>query len=116
MVPPSSSSFTGPTETHSFAGILFDLDGTIVDSTNAIVKHWHKLVATFQSVICGLHTYGYHRRMGKELGVDPNVIMATSHGRRSIDTLQQYDPSKANWECKWSFWGAGGCVSWLGFG
>ena len=23
----------------------------------------------------------------------------TSHGRRSIDTLQLYDPSKANWEC-----------------
>ena len=41
-----------------------------------------------------------HCRMGKELGVDPNVILATSHGRRSIDTLQLYDPSKANWECK----------------
>ena len=45
MVPPILSSITGPTETHSFAGILFDLDGTIVDSTNAIAKHWHKWVA-----------------------------------------------------------------------
>lgn len=70
--------FTGRPETHNFAGILFDMDGTIVDSTNAIVKHWHKI--------------------GKELGVDPAVILQTSHGRRSIDTFQLYDPSKANWE------------------
>ncbi|KZF26289.1 glycerol-3-phosphate phosphatase 1 [Xylona heveae TC161] len=56
-------------------GLLFDMDGTIIDSTNAIVKHWHE--------------------MGKELGVDPNVILATSHGRRSIDVLKIYDPSMA---------------------
>ena len=35
-------SFTAAPETVSFAGLLFDMDGTIVDSTNAIVKHWHK--------------------------------------------------------------------------
>ena len=39
-------------------------------------------------------------RIGRQLGVDPEVILATSHGRRSIDVLQAYDPSKANWECK----------------
>ena len=38
-------------------------------------------------------------RIGKELGVDPNVILETSHGRRSIDTFAVLDPSKANWEC-----------------
>ncbi|KAL8672895.1 MAG: hypothetical protein Q9168_002649 [Polycauliona sp. 1 TL-2023] len=54
------------------------MDGTIVDSTEAIVKHWHKI--------------------GKELGVDPAVIMETSHGRRSIETLALYDQSKANWD------------------
>jgi glycerol 3-phosphatase-1 len=32
----------GPAEVHSFAGLLFDLDGTLVDSTAAIVKHWHR--------------------------------------------------------------------------
>ncbi|KAL9111824.1 MAG: hypothetical protein Q9227_003883 [Pyrenula ochraceoflavens] len=63
---------------HTFDGLLFDFDGTIIDSTDAIVKHWHKLA--------------------KELNVDPEVILATSHGRRSVDTLQLYDPSKANWE------------------
>lgn len=57
----SGRSFTAPPEVHSFAAILFDFDGnsnpilvmvfagyayawpgTIIDSTDAIVKHWHK--------------------------------------------------------------------------
>ncbi|KAF9889208.1 hypothetical protein FE257_007521 [Aspergillus nanangensis] len=71
-------SFSAPPQVLTFDGILSDFDGTIVDSTDAIVKHWYKI--------------------GAELGVDPNVILATSHGRRSIDTLQLYDPSKANWD------------------
>ena len=71
-------SFTAEPEVHSFDGLLFDFDGTLIDSTEAIVKHWHKL--------------------GKELGVDPEVILKDSHGRRSIDTLRLYDESKANWE------------------
>jgi glycerol 3-phosphatase-1 len=29
--------------------------------------------------------------------VDPNTILATSHGRRSIDVLKIYDEEKANW-------------------
>ncbi|KAL8968508.1 MAG: hypothetical protein Q9183_002431 [Haloplaca sp. 2 TL-2023] len=37
-------------------------------------------------------------RIGKELGVDPSVILLTSHGKRSIETLALYDPSKANWD------------------
>ncbi|ESZ93916.1 Dl-glycerol-3-phosphatase-like protein [Sclerotinia borealis F-4128] len=61
-----------------FKGLLFDMDGTIIDSTDAIVKHWHKL--------------------GEEIGVDPNVILQTSHGRRSIDVLRIIAPEKANWE------------------
>jgi glycerol 3-phosphatase-1 len=31
--------------------------------------------------------------------VDPAVILATSHGRRSIDVLRMYEPRLANWEC-----------------
>ncbi len=52
-----------------------------MDSTSAIVKHWHHLAA--------------------EMGVDANEILATSHGRRSIDTLKLYDKSRANWNCKY---------------
>lgn len=37
--------------------------------------------------------------LGKQLGVDPEVILDSSHGRRSIDTLQLYDSKLATWEC-----------------
>ncbi|KPI42636.1 2-deoxyglucose-6-phosphate phosphatase 1 [Cyphellophora attinorum] len=74
----STASFSAPTEVISADGLLFDFDGTIIDSTEAIVKHW--------------------QRLGHEMGVDPEVILATSHGRRSIDVLRLYDESKANWE------------------
>ncbi len=57
--------------------------GTVIDSTQAVVKHW--------------------RKQGRLMGVDPDLILATSHGRRSIDVFKIYDPSKANWECEsWS--------------
>ena len=49
----------------------------------------------------GSHVYSLYR-IAKELGVDPNLILATSHGRRSIDTIALYDPSKANWDCTYS--------------
>jgi glycerol 3-phosphatase-1 len=42
----------------------------------------------------------YPHRIGKEIGVDPELILATSHGRRSIDVLQIYEPKLANWECE----------------
>ncbi|KAL4905900.1 hypothetical protein BDW74DRAFT_177598 [Aspergillus multicolor] len=74
----ATGSFSAPPQVLTFDGLLSDFDGTIVDSTDAIVKHWHKI--------------------GAELGVDPKTILETSHGRRSIDTLKLYDPSKANWE------------------
>ena len=32
--------------------------------------------------------------------MDPEVILETSHGRRSIDTIRLYDPSKATWDCE----------------
>ncbi|KAJ5714007.1 HAD-superfamily hydrolase subfamily IA variant 3 [Penicillium malachiteum] len=73
-----TGTFSAPPQVHTFDGVLSDFDGTIVDSTDAIVKHWHEI--------------------GAELGIDPKTILATSHGRRSIDVMQLYDQSKANWE------------------
>ncbi|OKL60097.1 hypothetical protein UA08_04490 [Talaromyces atroroseus] len=78
MTTTAYGSYTGSPQVLSFDGLLFDFDGTIIDSTDAIVKHWHELA--------------------KDLGVDPEVILASSHGRRSIDTLALYDKSKANME------------------
>ncbi|KAF4456475.1 glycerol 3-phosphatase 1 [Fusarium austroafricanum] len=61
-----------------FDGFLFDMDGTIIDSTDAVVKHWETI--------------------GSEIGVAPEVILETSHGRRSIDILKILAPEKANWD------------------
>ncbi|KAK4553213.1 DL-glycerol-3-phosphatase [Recurvomyces mirabilis] len=74
--------FSAPAETHDFAALLFDMDGTIIDSTDAIVKYWHAL--------------------GREIGVPGEQILETSHGRRTIDVLGLLAPQKANWDfvCK----------------
>ncbi|KAK9324595.1 HAD-like domain-containing protein [Lipomyces orientalis] len=52
--------------------ILFDLDGTLVDSTDAIVAHW--------------------TRFGNQHNISPERILATSHGRRLVDTLLEHTP------------------------
>ncbi|TVY80926.1 2-deoxyglucose-6-phosphate phosphatase [Lachnellula suecica] len=70
----NSPTFSLPPQKAHFKGLLFDMD----DSTAAVEKHWHTI--------------------GNELGVDPNVILQTSHGRRSIDVLKLLSPEKANWE------------------
>lgn len=90
------AAFTSSAETHYFEGLLFDMDGTIIDSTDAIVKHWHRSVPYLRrSHISSL----IRRSVAKELGVDPNTILAASHGRRTIDVIKLYDESKANWDC-----------------
>lgn len=44
-----------------------------------------------------------HNRIGKEIGVSPETILKTSHGRRSIDVLKILAPERANWECTYSY-------------
>ncbi|KXJ88892.1 HAD-like domain-containing protein [Microdochium bolleyi] len=58
--------------------LLFDLDGTLVDSTEAVTKHW--------------------TAFGREIGADPSTILQTAHGRRTIDTLAVFCPERANWD------------------
>jgi hypothetical protein len=38
--------------------------------------------------------------VGEKYNIDPRTILATSHGRRSIDVFKEIDPSNANWECR----------------
>ncbi|KAF2161845.1 hypothetical protein M409DRAFT_27901 [Zasmidium cellare ATCC 36951] len=72
------NNFSAPAEVQEFEALLFDMDGTIIDSTEAIVKHWHQI--------------------GKEIGVPGEEILLTSHGRRSIDVLALLAPDRANWD------------------
>ncbi|KAL1887168.1 DL-glycerol-3-phosphatase [Ceratocystis pirilliformis] len=66
----------------TFDGFLFDMDGTIIDSTEAIVNHW--------------------KVIGEEIGIPAEVILQTSHGRRSYDMLKILKPEIASWDyvCK----------------
>jgi hypothetical protein len=58
------------------------------DANNFIHYHW----VVFRS-------YTDSNSIGKEIGVDPEIILATSHGRRTIDVLKIYEPKLANWDC-----------------
>jgi glycerol-1-phosphatase len=78
MTQTDSLNFSAPLETAAFAALLFDMDGTIIDSTAAIEKYWLML--------------------GKEIGVPGETILKTSHGRRTVDTLAIFCPEKANWD------------------
>ncbi|ORZ18490.1 phosphatase YfbT [Absidia repens] len=59
-------------------GFIFDLDGTVVDTTPLIISHW--------------------LAFGEEHNLDGHKILATSHGRRSIETIAEWVPEKATKE------------------
>lgn len=52
------------------SAVLFDMDGTLVDSTAAVIRVWGGFA--------------------DQRGLDVNEILATSHGVRMIDTLRRY--------------------------
>ncbi|KZL81552.1 glycerol 3-phosphatase 1 [Colletotrichum incanum] len=62
----------------TFDGFLIDMDGTLIDTTAAVTKHWADV--------------------GKQIGVDPALILETSHGRRSMDVLKIVAPEFATWD------------------
>lgn len=55
------------------SGVLFDMDGTLVDSTTVVEAAWS--------------------RFGAEHGIDPAEILDFSHGRQTIDTVQRFLPN-----------------------
>jgi mannitol-1-/sugar-/sorbitol-6-phosphatase len=57
----------------SCGGLLFDLDGVLVDSTPAVERVWHKWAI--------------------EHGFDPQEVVLNAHGRPSIATIREYLPS-----------------------
>ncbi|MGN7190604.1 HAD-IA family hydrolase [Curtobacterium sp. MCBA15_004] len=54
------------------SGVLFDMDGTLVDSTTVVEAAW--------------------TRFGEQHGLDPVEILGFSHGRQTIDTVQRFLP------------------------
>ena len=62
-----------------FRGVLFDMDGVLVDSTGAVARVW--------SVWAGKH------------GLDPETVVKIAHGRPSISTIRELLP-RANHEAE----------------
>lgn len=58
--------------TLSCSAILFDLDGTLVDSTRSVIHHW--------------------RLFSERHGVELDRILAISHGRRTEETIRMLAP------------------------
>ncbi|HXW07727.1 MAG TPA: HAD-IA family hydrolase [Vicinamibacterales bacterium] len=58
--------------------ILFDMDGTVVDSTVAVDRQW--------------------RRWAARHGLDAEPLVAVAHGRRTLDTLRDMAPHLASAE------------------
>lgn len=56
----------------SCSGILFDMDGVLLDSTHAVARVWHQWAI--------------------EHGFDPNEVVRAAHGRPSISTIRDYLP------------------------
>lgn len=50
--------------------VLFDCDGVLVDSDPVVVRSW--------------------TRWAQRLGLDPDVVLATVHGRRAADTVAEF--------------------------
>ncbi|KDQ64313.1 hypothetical protein JAAARDRAFT_166426 [Jaapia argillacea MUCL 33604] len=60
-----------PVHTITVDAILFDMDGTLVDSTQGVVGAWHTFAETYRDI-------------------DVKEILNTSHGVRTVDNLQKY--------------------------
>jgi sugar-phosphatase len=58
--------------TFSCSGILFDLDGVLVDSTRAVDREW--------------------REWARRKGVDGDAVMAIAHGVRTLEVIQRVAP------------------------
>ncbi|SGZ51319.1 CIC11C00000000900 [Sungouiella intermedia] len=63
--------------------LLFDLDGTLVNSTAAVEKNWHD-------------TVNVHNSEYPDLVIDPVTFLQVSHGSRTVDTFKRHFPYRSS--------------------
>src|SRR5437764_12807834 len=56
------------------AAVLFDMDGTLVDSTAVVERCWH--------------------RWGQRYGIPLDEILRFSHGRPTLETMEHFRPGQ----------------------
>lgn len=61
-----------PAATFTADAVLFDMDGTLTDSIAAVEAAWGKVA--------------------KDIGQDPEYVIAATHGKRAVDNLAQFKP------------------------
>lgn len=61
-----------------YRAILFDMDGTLVDSRAVVEKSW--------------------QNWARQVGADASEILVNSHGRRTVDTVSEFAPPGTNAE------------------
>ncbi|KAI5810109.1 HAD-like domain-containing protein [Peziza echinospora] len=71
--------------TQTFSAVLFDMDGTLIDSTPAVEAHWSRWALSH--------------------GISPADILSSSHGVRTIDVIGKWKPELATQEEVLSFEG-----------
>lgn len=59
--------------------LLFDLDGTLVNSTPAVEKTWHD-------------TVDLHNKQHPDQIIDPVVFLSSAHGARTVETFKKHFP------------------------
>jgi mannitol-1-/sugar-/sorbitol-6-phosphatase len=64
--------YTRPMSSLQVQGVLFDLDGVLIDSTAGVTRVW--------------------RDWGIRQGLDPTQTAHAAHGRRAIDTVRHFAP------------------------
>ena len=57
--------------------LLFDMDGTLVDSTSVVERTWH--------------------RFAKRHSLDGNSILASAHGRPTAETVRFFAPEQVDY-------------------
>ncbi|KIP08960.1 hypothetical protein PHLGIDRAFT_29308 [Phlebiopsis gigantea 11061_1 CR5-6] len=63
---------SSPAATFYADAVLFDMDGTLTDSISAVEAAWGKVA--------------------KDIGQDPEYVIAATHGKRAVDNLSQFKP------------------------
>ncbi len=69
-------------------GIIFDLDGTLWDSSAEVVKTWNEKIRTFPEVDCKITLEDMHNMMGKTMNEIARLVFPKLDEKRANELLR----------------------------